>query len=269
VKPSIKSSLEIKDLKMGWSRPFWTLFKKEVIRFFDVSVQALIAPTISASLYLLIFGVSLGKRIGHFEGLSFAQFVVPGLVLMGVVTNSFLNTSSSLFFSRYLGYVVDMLVTPLSSSQIIFAYTLAAMLRGILVGSAVYGISLFFTSLPWVHPLHAILMLLLTSFLFAQLGLIAAIYSDTFEQLNMFNSFLLMPLIFLGGVFYPVTILPEFWQKVSWFNPLFYLIDGFRQSLLGIGDSPMWLDLSVSLGLSVVLFIWAALLIRSGYKLRN
>lgn len=249
--------------------PFYTLLKKEVLRFLSVSVQTIVTPIITASLYLLVFGVSLGGKIELFPQFTYAQFVVPGLILMGVVNNSFANTSSSIFFSRYLNNIVDLLVTPITPPQFIMAYTLAAIIRGLMVGAAVLLVSLFFTGLPWVHPFYAIAMIVLASFLFAQFGIIAAIYSNTFDNISMYTNFLILPLIYTGGLFYPVSHLPPLWQTVSHFNPLTFLIDGFRQSILGLGDTPLWLDFTVAGGLSAVFFAWAWYLIRTGKKLRT
>jgi ABC-2 type transport system permease protein len=249
--------------------PFITLLKKEVLRFLRVSFQTLLAPIVTASLYLFVFGATLGERLSVVEGFSYAQFVVPGLVLMGVISNSFANTSSSVFISRYLGNFVDLLVTPITAWQFILAYTLAAMLRGLLVGSAVWGISTLFVDLPWSHPLAALLMAAMASFLFAQFGLIAAIHANTMDALSMFNNFLILPLIYLGGVFYPVSILPPLWARLSRFNPLLYLIDGFRQAILGVGDVPLLQAFAVTSLLALTLFGWAALLIGRGYKLRT
>jgi ABC-2 type transport system permease protein len=248
--------------------PFATLLQKEVRRFLRVSFQTLLAPIVTASLYLFVFGATLGERISVMEGFSYAQFVIPGLILMGVITNSFANTSSSLFISRYLGNIVDLLVTPISAPQFIFAYTLAAMLRGLLVGSAVLGISTFFAELPWVHPFATLVMAALASFLFAQFGLIAALHANTMDALSMFNNFLIVPLIYLGGVFYPISILPPFWERLSHFNPMFYIIDGFRQTILGVGDVPLTVAFAATFAMALALFCWAALLIGRGYKLR-
>lgn len=249
--------------------PFYTLLKKEVLRFMSVSTQTILAPIISASLYLLVFGVSLGAKIELFPNIAYVQFVVPGLILMGVVNNSFANTSSSIFFSRYIGNIVDLLVTPITPPQLIMAFTLAAIIRGLIVGAAVLVVSFFFTSLPWANPAAAMALLLLSSFLFAQFGIIAAIYSNTFDNITMYTNFLIMPLIYTGGLFYPVSHLPPIWQKVSHLNPLTYLIDGFRQSILGVADTALWLDFSVAGILSLVFFVWAWTLIKTGHKIRN
>lgn len=248
--------------------PFATLLEKEIRRFLRVASQTLMTPIITASLYLFVFGATLGDRISVLPGFSYAQFVIPGLILMGIINNAFANTSSSLFMSRYLGNIVDLLVTPISPPQFILAYTLAAMVRGLGVGVAVWLISLCFASLPWMHPLAAVGMAALASFLFAQFGLIAALYADSFDSLSMYTNFLLLPLIYLGGVFYPISILPPFWAGLSHLNPLLYLIDGFRHAVLGVGDLPLSTAFAVALLLSLALFAWAALLIGRGYRLR-
>jgi ABC-2 type transport system permease protein len=249
--------------------PFLTLLKKEVMRFWRVASQTLLTPIVTASLYLFVFGATLGQRISVIEGFSYAQFVIPGLILMGVINNSFANSSSSLFVSRYLGGIVDLLVTPITPPQFIMAYTLAAMLRGLAVGTVVWLISTLFAALPWTSPLYAVLMAMIASFTFAQFGLIAAIYANNFDTLSMYNNFLISPLIYLGGVFYPISILPDPWGKLSWLNPLFYLIDGFRHAIIGVGDTSFTISFGVSLGLAAGLFCWAFWLIGKGYRLRG
>jgi ABC-2 type transport system permease protein len=251
----------------GWL-PFATLLEKEIRRFLRVASQTLLSPIITAALYLFIFGATLGGRLSVLPGFSYAQFVVPGLILMGVINNAFANTSSSLFMSRYLGNIVDLLVTPISPPQFILAYTLAAMVRGLAVGLVVWLISLGFADLPWAHPGAALAMAALASFLFAQCGLIAALYADSFDTLSMYTNFLLLPLLYLGGVFYPASILPPFWAGLTHLNPLFYLIDGFRHAVLGVGDLPLATAFAVALLLAALLFGWAAWLIGRGYRLR-
>lgn len=249
--------------------PFYTLLQKEIRRFLRVASQTLVTPVITASLYLFIFGATLGERISVIEGFSYAQFVIPGLILMGIVNNSFSNVASSLFMSRYLGNIVDLLVTPVTPSQFIMAYTLAAMLRGLSVGLIVWVISTLFASLPWAHPLSALAMAAMSSFLFAQFGMIAAIYANNFDSLAMYTNFVILPLIYLGGVFYPISILSSLWAGLSHLNPLFYMIDGFRYALLGVGDLPFLTSFGTVAGLALILFLWAAHLIGRSYRLRN
>ena len=166
-----------------------------------------------------------------------------------------------------LGNIVDLLVTPITPPQFILAYTLAAMVRGLAVGLVVWLVSTFFAGLPWDAPFTAICMAALASFLFAQFGLVVAIYASSFDSLSMYTNFLILPLIYLGGVFYPISILPEPWAKLSHLNPMFYLIDGFRTAILGVGDLPIWLSFLVAVAMSAVLFIWVALLIGRGHRL--
>jgi ABC-2 type transport system permease protein len=238
-------------------RCFATLLKKEILRFMEVAGQTLLAPLITATLYLLVFGVSLGNRLSIFEHLTYLQFIIPGLVLMGVINNSFANTSTSIFISRYLGNIADLLVTPITSMQMISAYTIAAMIRGILVGIVTWLVSMMFTGLPWVSPVDALVMILLSSFLFSQFGIIASAYAKNFETLAMFTNFLLLPLIYLGGLFFPVQNLPSPWREISHLNPLFYLIEGFRSAVCGVGETSFLLCFSVAAGLSLILTFWA------------
>jgi len=249
--------------------PFFTLLQKEIRRFLRVASQTLVTPVITASLYLFIFGATLGERISVLEGFSYAQFVIPGLILMGVINNSFSNVASSLFMSRYLGNIVDLLVTPITPAQFIMAYTLAAMLRGLAVGLIVWLISCLFAELPWAHPFAALGMACMASFLFAQFGIIAAIHANNFDALSMYTNFIILPLIYLGGVFYPISILPPLWARLSHLNPLFYLIDGFRHALLGVGDLSFAVSFSVVTMMALTLFFWAAILIGRSYRLRN
>lgn len=249
--------------------PFYTLLQKEVRRFLRVASQTVLTPIITASLYLFIFGATLGERISVLPGFSYAQFVIPGLILMGVINNSFSNCASSLFMSRYLGNIVDLLVTPVSPPQFIMAYTLAAMIRGLSVGLATWLISTLFAGLPWSNPLAAVAMAALASFLFAQFGLIAAIYANNFDSLSMYTNFVILPLIYLGGVFYPISILPPFWAGLSHLNPMFFLIDGFRHAILGVGDLSFLTAFGVAALMALCLFFWAAVLIGKGYRIRT
>jgi ABC-2 type transport system permease protein len=244
-------------------RCFWTLFKKEILRFFQVSGQTLVAPLITASLYLLIFGVNLGQKLSIFEHITYLQFIIPGLILMGVVNNSFANTSTSLFVSRYLGNIADLLVTPITPPQMILAYTTAAMIRGIMVGVVIWLVSLIFSGLPWTHPGQAAIMILLSSFLFSQFGIVAAVFAKNFETMAMFTNFIILPLVYLGGLFFPVQQLPSPWNEISHLNPLFYLIEGFRSAVCGIEGLPFQTCLMVAATLSICLCAWAYHLLKT------
>lgn len=250
-------------------KSFSTLFKKELLRMWAVAGQTLLAPVVTATLYLLIFGVSLGSRISFWENISYIQFVVPGLVLMGMINNAFANCSSSLFISKYLGNIADLLVTPLTPFQFMSAYSLAAMIRAIAVGSVIMVVSMLFTELPWAHPVRALAMALISAFLFAQFGLITAIFAKSFDSLSVFTNFLLMPLIYLGGLFYPVQQLPSPWNTISMFNPLYYLIEGFRSAILGQGEISFAISFGVSAALSLALCYYVTYLFKNSSRLRN
>lgn len=257
------------DHEFSSARAFSTLFLKEVRRFLCVWTQTLVTPILIASLYLFVFGATLGERISVVDGFSYAQFVIPGLILMGVINNSFANTSSSLFMSRHLGSIADLLVMPLSSKQIVAAYTLAGMLRGLLIGGVVGLISTQFAVLPWVHPWYAVLMAIIASMLFSLLGLIAGTFANSFDGLSLYINFVILPLVFLGGVFYPISILPPFWRMISQCNPLFYILDGFRNALMGIGDIPMGVAFTLSGGLTLALLVATVYLLEYSKRFRG
>ena len=267
--PSFGEFDSIQSEEFSSTRSFITLFKKEMLRMWAVAGQTLLAPVVTATLYLLIFGVSLGSRVSLFEDISYIQFVIPGLALMGVINNAFANCSSSLFISKYLGNIADLLVTPLTPLQFMFAYSLAAIIRALAVGSVVLLVSTFFTDMPWANPGQAFLMALVSAFLFAQFGLITAIFAKSFDSLSVFTNFMLMPLIYLGGLFYPVQQLPSPWNTISMFNPLYYLIEGFRAAILGKGEIPILISFSISTGLALALSAYVVYLFKHSPRLRN
>ncbi len=248
-------------------RPFATLARKEISRFLAVAVQTLAAPVVTAALYLLIFGVSLGKRIPAWSQFSYLEFVAPGLILMGALNNAFANASSSLFIARYRGDIADLLVTPLRPVDFMLGYTGAALLRGTLVGIFVWILTRFFTPLPWAHPLRAVLMLGVGMALFSQLGLLGALVAKNFEHLSMFTNFFLVPLIYLGGLFYPVGDLPPPWRQVSQLNPLHFLMSGFRDSILGSEELAPWLAFGVPFALTLLTGAFVYRYFKMGYKL--
>jgi ABC-2 type transport system permease protein len=248
---------------------FFTFSKRELLRIWSVAGQTLLAPVVTAALYLLIFGVSLGSRVDFGSQFKYIDFVVPGLVLMGIINNAFANTSSSLFISKFLGNIQDFLVTPLTPLQYTAAYTLAAVLRAFAVGTVILLVSMFFTTLPWAHPFLAFLMALVSAALFALFGLLCAIYAKSFDSLSVFTNFLLMPLIYLGGLFYPVSLLPSPWNTVSLFNPLYYLIEGFRYAILGHGDVSFALAFGISSTLCLGLALSVTHLFHTSPRMRH
>jgi ABC-2 type transport system permease protein len=213
--------------------PFLTLLRREILRFMSICAQTLVTPLMTICMYLLVFGLGLGSRIELPGPHSYLQYIVPGLAVMGVVQNSFSNSSSSLFMARYLGYIVDLLVIPLGEKQLVLAYALAATLRGLIVAAAALLLSCTIVDLPWPRPLEACLALLLCSFVFALLGVLAALFSSSLEALAMFSNFFILPLVYLGGLFYPVEHLGPVWLKIAQVNPLYHVMESFRTCALG------------------------------------
>jgi ABC-2 type transport system permease protein len=253
-------------LGSGWL----TLLYKELLRFWKVSFQTILAPVLTALLYLLIFSHVLESRVSVFDGrVGYTAFLVPGLVMMSVLQNAFANSSSSLIQSKITGNLIFVLLPPLSPLNIFGAYVLGAMVRGIVVGSGVLVVTLWFAPLTLEHPLWALSFALLGSAILGSLGLIAGIVADKFDQLAAFQNFLIMPLTFLSGVFYSIHTLPPFWQALSRFNPFFYMIDGFRYGFFGLSDVAPAASLAFVAGCCAALVALTLWMLKSGYKLRH
>jgi ABC-2 type transport system permease protein len=246
-----------------------TLFAKEVRRFLRVPGQTVLSPIVTTTLYFVVFGWSLGSRLREIDGVSYARFIVPGLVVLGVLTNAYLNTASSLFVMKLQGTVVDLLVSPLSYGEILVGFLGAAVVRGMLVGGVMWVVAGFFTGFEVAHPLLALALLLLVSVAFGALGLVTAVWASTFEQVNFFPTFFITPLTFLGGVFYSVELLPPGLRAFTLANPIFYLVDGVRYGILGVSDAPpaAGAGLLGLLAAGSVAAAWAVL--RSGWRLRG
>lgn len=248
---------------------FRTLFWKEIRRFLRVPGQTLVSPLITTTLYFVIFGVSLGADLRQVHGVPYARFIVPGLVMLGVISNSFLNTSSSLFVSKIQGTVVDLLVAPISYVETVVAFVLAAMVRGIFVGVAMWVVAALFTGFSVAHPLWALVFLLLVSSFFGALGLIVAIWADKFEQINLVPTFVITPLTFLGGVFYSVDRLPESFRSVAYANPILYMVEGLRYAVLGRSDVSPYIGLALLSVLTTIALGVAHRWLATGYRLRS
>jgi ABC-2 type transport system permease protein len=245
-----------------------TLLAKEVRRFLRVPGQTVLQPLISTSLYFVVFAYTLGGRQSELEGVPYVQYIVPGLVFLGVANNAFLNASSSFFITRIQGTLVDLLVAPLGPVELLFGFLTGAMVRGLLVGLLTWVVALFFTGGHLVNVGETALFLFLSAYVFAVLGMLAGIWAEKFEQINFFPTFLMMPLTFLGGVFYSVRHLPEPFRTVSLANPVVHMVEGLRAGMLGLPHgSPVGLGLL--LGLAVGATALAYGLLRSGYKLKS
>ena len=249
----------------GWQ----TLFYKEVLRFWKVGFQTVAAPVLTAILYLLIFGHVLEDRVKIYDSISYTAFLVPGLVMMSVLQNSFANSSSSLIQSKIMGNLVFLLLTPLSHWHWFFAYVASSVARGLLVGAGVFVATGWFTSISFVAPAWIVVFALMGAALLGTLGLIAGLWAEKFDQLAAFQNFVIMPMTFLSGVFYSIQSLPPFWQAASHLNPFFYMIDGFRHGFFGKSDVSPWLSLGIVAAALLLASAVAIHLLRIGYKIRS
>jgi ABC-2 type transport system permease protein len=250
-------------------RGFYTLFYKEVLRFYKVIFQTIVAPVITTLLYLLVFSHALERHVAVFDGVGYTAFLVPGLVMMAVIQNSFANSSSSLIQSKVTGNIVFILLAPLSHLEFFLAFMLAAVARGLIVGLFVWLCTFPFIELP-LHSLPVVFAFaLLGSAVLGAMGILAGIWAEKFDQLAGFQNFVIMPLSFLSGVFYSIHSLPGFWQDLSRFNPFFYMIDGFRYGFFGQSDVSPWISFGVVLLAFLVFSTLVLHLIRRGYRLRD
>lgn len=248
---------------------FQTLLRKEILRFWKVAFQTVAAPVLTSLLYLLIFAHVMSGSNAAFPGVTYEQFLIPGLAMMTILQNSFANTSSSLIQSKITGNILFILLPPLSHWNFYFAYVIAATVRGLAVGLGVFLVGFFMTHIPVHNVAWVLAFAFLGSAMLAALGIIAGLWADKFDQIAAFQNFIIMPLTFLSGVFYSIKSLPGFWQTLSHLNPFFYMIDGFRYGFFGTSDVPIWLSFSVALSAFAVLSAGAVGLLKSGYKLRQ
>ena len=246
-----------------------TLFRKEILRFWKVAFQTVAAPVLTAVLYLLIFGHVLEDHVKVYDQVGYTSFLIPGLVMMSVLQNSFANSSSSLIQSKITGNLVFLLVTPLSHWAWFVAYVGASVVRGVVVGLGVFLVTVWFAPLHLAEPWWVVVFAVLGAGMLGSLGLVAGLWAEKFDQMAAFQNFLIMPMTFLAGVFYSVHSLPSFWQGVSHLNPFFYMIDGFRRGFFGQSDVSPWLSLGIVSASFVVVAGIALALLKSGYKLRH
>ena len=246
----------------------YTLVSKEIRRFTRIWVQTLLPPAITMALYFVIFGKLIGSRIGEMGGFSYIQFVVPGLIMMAVLTNSYSNVTSSFFSAKFQRSVEELLVSPTPNYIILLGFCLGGMARGLGVGVIVTGLSLFFTSLP-VHSWSVVVSIVtLTAMLFALAGFINAVFANTFDDISIVPTFVLTPLTYLGGVFFSIELLSEFWQGVARLNPILYMVNTFRYGLLGVSDVNVTWAIVGLVVCVVALFCFALYLLKNGSRLR-
>ncbi len=247
----------------------WALFVKEIRRFYAVSVQTVFAPVVSTLLFLIIFGQVIGDRIAVFSGLNYSQFLIPGLVMMAILQNSFSNTSSSLIQSKMYGNLTFVMLSPISPLEFYTAFVAASVARGLAVGLGVLLVSLVFFDIQWQEPLWIVAFAVLSAALMGGLGMTAGILSDKYDQLSAVHNFIILPLTLLSGVFYSIHVLPEVWQTASHFNPFFYMVDGFRYGFFAQSDAPVYLSFAVTMFFFVLITVINMILLVKGVKIRN
>ncbi|MEM1113595.1 MAG: ABC transporter permease [Pseudomonadota bacterium] len=248
---------------------FVTILRKEIRRFIRIWPQTLLPSAITMSLYFVIFGSLIGSRIGEMDGFDYMQFVVPGLIMMAIVTNSYSNVVSSFFGSKFNNSVEELLVSPTPNYVILMGYVVGGITRGLLVAIIVTLVSLLFTQLSIHSYAVVIVTVLMTSTLFALGGFINAVFANTFDDISIIPTFVLTPLIYLGGVFYSMDLLPEFWANVSKLNPLVYVINAFRYGVLGVSDVNLGFAFAMIIGFTVIAFAYSMHLLNSGTRLRQ
>lgn len=248
---------------------FITLLRRETYRFLRLFRQTLVPPLMTTLLYILVFGVSLGAHIKEIKGFNFIVFILPGLAQLGLITNAYANTSTSLFMARLERSIENLLIAPLSYLHIVLAFILGAVFRGLTVGYATLFIARFFVEFPMPHPVLLFCSWTLSCAFFGALGLASALLAETWDHISLFTNFVITPFIYLGGAFYSVDMLPEFWRKVSQLNPIFYCIDSSRYAVLGISDAPVGLSFAVIGTLAAISIATCTLMVRRGYKLVN
>ena len=246
-----------------------TLVRRELTRILRIWGQTLVPPAITMTLYFLIFGSLIGRRIGDMGGFDYMDFIVPGLVMMSVIQNAYGNISSSFFGAKFGRHIEELLVSPLPSWVILLGYVTGAVARGMMVGVIVLGIAMCFTHVRMPHPLVTVTTVLLAATVFALAGFVNAVYAKKFDDIAIVPTFILTPLTYLGGVFYSVSLLPPFWESVSWFNPVLHMVNAFRYGLLGVSDVPLWIAYAVMVGLAAALSALGLSLLHRGVGLRS
>jgi ABC-2 type transport system permease protein len=246
-----------------------TIIRKEMVRVLRIWVQTIVPPAITMTLYFIIFGNLIGRRIGSMDGFDYMQYIAPGLIMMSVITNSYGNVVSSFFGAKFGRHIEEMLVSPMSNATIVLGHVAGGVLRGLLVGLLVTFVALFFTRLDVAHPLIMISVVLLSSVVFSLAGFINAVFAKKFDDISIVPTFVLTPLTYLGGVFYSISMLPEFWQTVSKANPILYMVNAFRYGILGTSDISISHAYTILLGFVVLLFSGCIVLMKRGVGIRE
>jgi len=250
-------------------RAVWAIYSFEMARTFRTILQSIISPVISTALYFVVFGAAIGSRIQEIGGVSYGAFIVPGLIMMSILTLSISNASFGIYFPKFTGTIYELLSAPVSHFEIVTAYVGAAATKSVMIGLVILATAAFFVDIQIQHPFVMLLFLVLTSFSFSLFGFIIGIWADGFEKLQIIPLLIVMPLAFLGGTFYSIDMLPPFWQTVSLFNPVVYLVSGFRWSFIGTADVGVGVSLAMTFAFLAVCLVITSWMFRTGYKLKN
>jgi len=248
---------------------FRTIVIKEVLRFARIWIQTVLPPMITTALYFVIFGNLIGPRIGDMDGFRYMEFIIPGLIMMAVITNAYANVVSSFYGSKFQRHIEEMLISPVPNYIILAGFISGGVTRGLVVGIAVTIVSLLFNPLSIHNFWVATSMILITAILFSLAGFINGVYAKSFDDISIIPTFVLTPLTYLGGIFYSIRMLPEFWQDVSLVNPILYMINAFRYGFLGISDIPLISSYAISIGFIVLLYTFSIYLLRKGHGIRT
>lgn len=249
--------------------PFLTLARKEISRYLRIWQQTFFPPIITTTLYFVIFGNLIGGRIGNMDGYAYIDFIVPGLILMSIITNSYANVASSFFGAKFQSFIEEIMVSPTSPRIILLGYITGGVTRGLLIGLLVSLVSLFFTDISIHNKWVVISIALLTSVLFSLAGLLNGLFAKSFDDVSIIPTFVLTPLTYLGGIFYSINLLPDLWQQISLINPILYMINGFRYGFLGISDINLAFSFLIIIIFIFILGCWANYLLTKGYGIRN
>lgn len=248
---------------------FKTILNKEVMRFMRIWLQTLVPPAITMALYFVIFGNLIGDQIGDMDGFKYIEYIIPGLIMLSVITNSYSNVVSTFFTAKMFGHIQEMLISPVPNHIILMGYIGGGMARGLMVGFIVTLVSLFFSSLSIEHPFFTLIIIILTSMLFSIAGLINAVYAKSFDDITIIPTFVITPLTYLGGVFYSINLLSDFWQTVSLANPVLYMVNGFRYGILGASDITPWASISLLIVFIAVMYAYVYYLLNKGVGIRS
>jgi ABC-2 type transport system permease protein len=246
-----------------------TIVRKETRRILRIWVQTIVPPAITMTLYFVIFGSLIGRRIGAMDGVPYTTFIAPGLIMMSVISNSFGNVVSSFFSGKMQNHLEEMLVAPMSYATIVIGYVVGGVVRGLLVGSLVTAVALFFADLTVVHPLVTLSVIVLTAVIFSLGGLLNALFAKTFDDISIIPTFVLAPLTYLGGVFFSIELLSPFWQGIAHVNPILYMVNAFRYGMLGQSDIPLPTAYAIILLAVVAMFVLALVLLKRGVGIRS